>query len=313
MWKKLENYPNYEICEEGVVRNTASGELSHGTTTEAGYRTFTLRHKDGERSRIFRHRLLMETFVPVANMDQLYVNHLNGVKGDDRLENLEWVTRQANLEHAGRMRLTTRCKPCEVHEVDTGKILYFPSSQACARHYKMEPAVVRVRLNHEYGQLAIYEENRQYRWWLHDDRPWPSVKVKVRLSRRKIVQVRYLDTLKVEEFDQQTEAAAALGISIGQLSTRLNRQAPGKIYPGNIQIRYQTDDQWPTPVADGAKHAVIATDAEGNETWYGSVRECAVAHGLMSSALSMRLLKPSKNPRDGIRFRYAPTIRPVDE
>ena len=313
MWKRTENFPNYEINEEGVVRNITSGELSRGGVTVAGYVTFMLRHANGERKRIFRHRLLMETFCPIVEMGDLYVNHINGVKGDDRLENLEWVTRQRNLEHAGRMRLTERCKPCEVHEVDTGEILYFPSSQACARHYKVDPSTIRFRLNHNYGQLALYEENRQYRWWLHDNRPWPSARMKVHIKNRNVVQVRNIDTLQVTEYPHQSACAEALKLTPGQMSVRLKHKAVGKVYPGNIQIRRISDEPWPTPLLDGAKRAIIATDENGVETEYPSIRECAKAYGLLASALSMRLAKPSSNPRSKVRFRYAPTTRPVDE
>ena len=72
-----------------------------------GYLNCHLRTTDGKRRKFLHHRVLAELFIP--NPDDLpQVNHINGDKTDNCLENLEWVRCADNIKHAHAHLLTPR-------------------------------------------------------------------------------------------------------------------------------------------------------------------------------------------------------------
>lgn len=61
-----------------------------------GYQTISVL-REGKREKFLVHRIVALAFVPGHDLG-MTVNHINGVKTDNRAENLEWVTRSKNTE-----------------------------------------------------------------------------------------------------------------------------------------------------------------------------------------------------------------------
>lgn len=95
--RSIPNYPGYFITKDGQVWSHKSGWLEL-STTHNGYCRVTL-YKDGVASYHSIHRLVLETYVGLCPKG-LECCHNNGVKTDNRLKNLRWDTRQANIRES---------------------------------------------------------------------------------------------------------------------------------------------------------------------------------------------------------------------
>ena len=97
-WK---NYPfdtRYQVSNYGNIKGQ-KGNILKGSINNAGYKRIGL-YSDGKAVFKFVHRMVMETFSPCANSDDLIVNHKDGNKLNNNLDNLEWCTTKENAEHA---------------------------------------------------------------------------------------------------------------------------------------------------------------------------------------------------------------------
>ena len=101
IWKEIDGFPSYEISNLGHVRNKRTQKIKRTYLDNDGYEKITLisfvNGKQTYRKTI--HRLVAEAFLGGPHPN-LQVNHKNGIKNDNRLKNLEWVTGSQNVKHA---------------------------------------------------------------------------------------------------------------------------------------------------------------------------------------------------------------------
>jgi hypothetical protein len=110
IWRSIPGYEEYyEVSNLGRVRRvkggcgTQGGRILKGVLQSTGYQVVTL-SINSQPIPFSIHRLVATAFLPNPE-NKPCVNHINGVKTDNRVENLEWTTYQENNQHAWRTGL----------------------------------------------------------------------------------------------------------------------------------------------------------------------------------------------------------------
>lgn len=133
----------YYINKQGELF-TDNGNKKMKDCLKNGYVKNTLVLKDGSQKSFFRHRLVMICFNKVDNYKNLQVNHIDGNKQNNTLNNLEWCTNQENRIHAVKLGLAASLKgednpaskllESQVLDIINDLLNYVPYSQICKKY-----------------------------------------------------------------------------------------------------------------------------------------------------------------------------------
>lgn len=140
IWKPVVGFEGlYEVSNTGVVKSLFRTVKSKGSKKvvperilkprldEWGYEGVSL-CKNGKQYGKLVHRLVAEAFISPFGGDQ--VNHIDGNKLNNRVENLEWCTGSENMKHAYKNGLHTKVKAVRAVELN----MVFPSISEAARY-----------------------------------------------------------------------------------------------------------------------------------------------------------------------------------
>ena len=252
----------YLISREGAVFDLQRKRFLKAGYSN-GYFRFTLITDLGEQRSFFRHRLLGLVFLDYpTDADTLQINHINSVKGDDFVENLEWVTGAENVRHAVETGLKGSIKPVLVENVLDGTVRLFNTFRACCKTFGLGKSAFSKALSQ--APWVFEKWPLRFSYQKEEDR----TRTDIRATK---VLVRNLRDGTIVEYDRVVDCARALGLPRLTVQSRLMAKFD-KVYPDGLQIRRAKDvTSWyqPEDVEAAIAKAGLVTPCE--------VRDCATA------------------------------------
>jgi len=161
-FKDIEGFEGkYQISNNGKVRNNR-GHILMPYKTKKGYQKVDL-WKNHKKKVCYIHRLVAEAFIP--NPKSLpQVNHMDGNKKNNTVENLEWCTAKENTKHSIDTYLRTKVKAVDMFSVHGDFIRTFPNTAIAEKETGIAKSHIWGCCKGKYG----YKTAGGYVWKFHE-------------------------------------------------------------------------------------------------------------------------------------------------
>ena len=183
MWKTVKLAPEYEISINGEVRNKKTGLILKDKIDRYGYKTIGL-YTNKRKIYPTIHRLIAIAFIPNPE-NKPQVNHIDGNKLNNSIDNLEWTTPRDNVTHAYKHNLNINALHIELYNIETKETLLFTSIKELGRKLKIAGGNIMPYIKYSYRypflnkyiiritNLDAFEKLHNVKrcgksWWVYD-------------------------------------------------------------------------------------------------------------------------------------------------
>lgn len=240
-----------------------------------------------------RHRMMALAFLELTqHPSRLWVNHKNGIPGDDRVDNLEWVTPSQNVQHAYDHNLhPNKVRSVDVINSKTGETYQFPNIAQASRFTGLSHTCITGRLTRSNGNN--YPDGWRFK---ETGEEWDALKTRSHIAsnERRVMMMSIKDNT-VKEFVSTAECSKYSGIAQTTIAKACREKT--KTPNSGLLFRY-IEDRETFPVFDELqlrlfkyqnynptlKSGVIA-HREGKECFFGTLEEASQYFGYSVSGL----------------------------
>ena len=155
IWKDINDFEGlYKVSNLGSIKSLITNKILKTPINRYGYNYINFRKNKKNYNKLI-HRLVAIAFIPNLK-NKLQVNHINAIKTDNRIENLEWATAQENMNHAESMGLlklrnkaALKASSKQTIDLNTG-IIFDSMKQACESlnlNYNLQKSRIQNKIN----------------------------------------------------------------------------------------------------------------------------------------------------------------------
>jgi hypothetical protein len=157
----VSNFGRVKRCQQTICHKNKTGKMIKYVFEEKlltltvlgnGYLRIEKHLKTGRSVTKLVHRIVAEAFIPNPD-NKPEVNHKNGNKQDNRVTNLEWVTKSENQIH--KVYKLHKSKFIPVECIETGE-RFMAISEAARKHNRTEPSILRAVHNQCYTSAGYH-------------------------------------------------------------------------------------------------------------------------------------------------------------
>ena len=150
----------YQVSNLGRVRNTKTNKILKGDGGDCGYKRVDIQLPGEKRRKFLVHQMVYECFV---SLKYDVINHIDGNKMNNRVENLESVTHQENMQKAANETNAWNFRKVAQYDSEGNYIQTFVNASAAARAVNILPSsmrnAIRLREGRTQGFVFRYIEN----------------------------------------------------------------------------------------------------------------------------------------------------------